>query len=77
MKSPIAQAAGHNNHIVSVYDERVEITSGWQGQNVESIGLKDSLFGERSEGLVNCTLDAGEQRGPRRLPVHAHGPAGR
>lgn len=55
MEAPIAQAAGHNNHIVNVYDDHVEIKSGWRGQNVEDIGLKEvSAVGVK--GLVNCTL---------------------
>ncbi len=55
MEPPIAQAAGHNNHIVSVYEDRVQITSGWQGQKVEDIGHKDISTVE-VRGMVNCTL---------------------
>lgn len=51
----IAQATGHNNHIVNVYEDRVEITSGWQGQNTEGIGLRD-VSSVSVRGLVNCTL---------------------
>jgi hypothetical protein len=52
---PITQATGHNNTIVSVYQDRVELKSGWQSQNVESIGLRDvTVIGIR--GLVNVTL---------------------
>ncbi|MGB3683673.1 MAG: hypothetical protein WA990_14435 [Rubrobacteraceae bacterium] len=54
MDAPIAQASGHNNYIV-VYDGHVEIKSGWQGQNVESIVHKD-ISSVSVRGLVNCTL---------------------
>lgn len=50
-----AQGAGHNNYIVNVYDDRVEILSGWQRQNVENIGLKE-IASANVKGLVNCTL---------------------
>lgn len=56
MESPIAQAAGHNNYIINVYEDRVEIKSGWQGQNTENIGLKD-VASVTIKGLVNCTLN--------------------
>lgn len=55
MELPIAQATGHNNFIVHVYDDRVEIKSGWQGQNIETIGHKD-VSSVSVKGLVNCTL---------------------
>ncbi|HZY65900.1 MAG: hypothetical protein M3N10_11195 [Actinomycetota bacterium] len=55
MESPIAQATGHNNYIVNVYEDRVEIKSGWQGQNIENIGHKD-VSSVIVKGLVNCTL---------------------
>jgi hypothetical protein len=58
----IAQAAGHNNHIVNVYEDHVEITSGWQGQNVESIGLRD-VSAVKIKGLVNCTLTLENNKG--------------
>ncbi len=54
METPIAQASGHNNY-VNVYDDRVEIKSGWQGQNVENIGHRD-IASVSVRGLVNCTL---------------------
>lgn len=53
--APIAQATGHQNHIVNVYEDHVEIKSGWQGQNVEKIGLRD-LSEVRVRGMINCTL---------------------
>ncbi|HEX5849374.1 MAG TPA: hypothetical protein VFY59_09255 [Rubrobacter sp.] len=55
MEGPITQATGHNNTIVAVYADRIDIKSGWRSQNVESIGLRDvALIGIR--GLVNVTL---------------------
>lgn len=54
METPIAQAVGHNNY-VDVYEDRVEIKSGWQGQNVENVGHKD-ISSVAVKGLVNCTL---------------------
>jgi hypothetical protein len=55
VEGPITQATGHNNNIVSVYDDRVELRSGWQGQNVDSVSLRDvAAVGVR--GLVNVTL---------------------
>lgn len=55
MEGPITQATGHNNTIVVVYEDRVELRSGWQGQNVESVKLRDvSVVGIR--GFVNVTL---------------------
>ena len=54
METPIAQAVGHNNY-VDVYEDRVEIKSGWQGQNVEGVGHKD-ISSINIKGLVNCTL---------------------
>ncbi len=58
----IAQATGHNNHIVNVYEDHVEITSGWQGQNVENIGLRD-VSAVTVKGLVNCTLTLENNKG--------------
>ena len=52
---PITQATGHNNTIVGVYADRVELKSGWQSQNVESVGLRD-IAAVIIKGLVNVTL---------------------
>ena len=52
---PITQATGHNNTIVGVYPDRVELKSGWQSQNVESVGLRD-IANVSIKGLVNVTL---------------------
>ena len=52
---PIIQATGHNNTIVGVYQDRIEFKSGWQSQNVESVGLRDvAMIGIK--GFVNVTL---------------------
>ena len=52
---PITQATGHNNTIVGVYPDRVELKSGWQSQNVESVGLRD-IATVGIKGVVNVTL---------------------
>ena len=55
MEGPITQATGHNNTIVAVYADRIDIKTGWRSQNVESVGLRDvALIGIR--GLVNVTF---------------------
>jgi hypothetical protein len=55
LEAPLTQATGHNNTIVSVYHDRVHLRSGWQGQNVEAMSLRDvSVI--RIRGLINCTL---------------------
>ena len=54
-RTPITQATGHNNTIVAVYGDRIELKTGWQFHNIESIGLRDvALIGIK--GLVNVTL---------------------
>lgn len=53
-RSPLAQGAG-NNSVINVYQDRVEIVSGWQGQSIESIGLKQ-VVNVSIRGLINCTL---------------------
>lgn len=55
MEAPITQATGHNNTIVGVYTDRVELKSGWQSQIVESVGLRDVAAVE-IKGYVNVTL---------------------
>lgn len=55
MEAPVTQATAHNNFVVSVYPDRLDLTSGWQGQNVESLGLKE-ISTVTVRGLVNCTL---------------------
>ena len=59
---PITQATGHNNTIVGVYQDRIELKSGWQSQNVESVGLRDvAVISIR--GLVNVTLTIETNKG--------------
>ncbi|HZA43866.1 MAG TPA: hypothetical protein VE568_00965 [Rubrobacter sp.] len=55
MEPPITQATGHNNTIVGVYADRVELKSGWQSQNIESVGLRD-IATVVIKGFVNVTL---------------------
>ena len=55
MEGPITQATAHNNTIASVYQNRIELKSGWQSQNVESVGLRD-VAAIHIKGLVNVTL---------------------
>ena len=55
MEAHITQATGHNNTIVGVYPDRVELKGGWQSQNVESVGLRD-IANVSIKGLVNVTL---------------------
>ena len=52
---PITQATGHNNTIVGVYEDRVELKSGWQSQIVESVGLRE-IANVDIKGLVNVIL---------------------
>jgi hypothetical protein len=51
----IAQGTGLNN-VINVYSDRVEIRTGWQSQNADSLGLKQ-IANVSIRGLVNCTLD--------------------
>jgi hypothetical protein len=52
LDEPITQATGHKNTIISVYEDRVELKTGWQ---FESVGLRDvAVIGIK--GLVNVTL---------------------
>ena len=55
MEGPITQATGHNNTIVSVYQDRVELKTGWQSQNVQSVGLRD-VAAISIKGIVNVTM---------------------
>jgi len=54
-RTPITQATGHNNTIVAVYGDRIELKTGWQFHNIESIGLRDVAL-INIKGLVNVTL---------------------
>ena len=62
----IAQGTGLNN-VVNVYSDRVEIRTGWQSQNADSLGLKQ-IANVYIRGLVNCTLTI-EVNDGRRLNV--------
>ncbi|HSL01358.1 MAG TPA: PH domain-containing protein [Rubrobacteraceae bacterium] len=55
MGAPITQATAHGNHVVGVFADRVEIRSGWQGQQVETVNIRD-VAAVRVQGLVNCSL---------------------
>jgi hypothetical protein len=55
LEPPITQATAHNNTIVVVFPDRVEIRSGWQSQNVESFHLRE-LAVVATKGVVNATL---------------------
>ena len=55
MEPPIAQATAHGNNVVGVYTDRVDLRSGWLGQNVVSVSIKD-VSEVRIRGLINCTL---------------------
>lgn len=55
MGAPIAQATASGNNVVAVYPDRVELRSGWKGQNVESLSIRD-VSEVRISGLVNCIL---------------------
>ncbi len=55
MEPPITQATAHENNVVGVYADRVELRSGWQGQRVEALSIRD-VSAVRIRGLINCTL---------------------
>ena len=55
MEAPITQATAHNNTIVVVFPDRVEIRRGWQSQNVESLDLREVAI-VATKGYVNATL---------------------
>lgn len=55
LEAPITQATAHGNNIVAVYPDRVEMKSGWQNQNVETVNLRDIAV-VNVRGVVNCTL---------------------
>ncbi|CAN5241195.1 hypothetical protein BH24ACT19_BH24ACT19_08410 [soil metagenome] len=62
----LAQGAGTNN-IINVYPDRVELRTGWQGENVTSLGLKQ-VANVTLRGMINCTLTM-EINDGRRLNV--------
>ena len=55
LEPPITQATAHNNNVVGVFADRVDLRSGWQGQHVESVSIRD-VSAVRIRGLINCTL---------------------
>ncbi len=55
MEAPITQATAHRNNVVAVYSGRVELRSGWQGQNKENLNLRE-ISSVRIQGMVNCAL---------------------
>jgi hypothetical protein len=58
LEGPITQATCHNNTIVAVYGDRIDIKTGWQSQNVESVGLRDvAMIG------INVTLTIETNKG--------------
>jgi hypothetical protein len=63
---PLAQGTG-NNSVVNVYPDRVELSSGWQGQNILSIGLRQ-VVDVSIRGVINCTLTI-EANDGRRISV--------
>ena len=65
-KKPLAQGAGRGN-VISVYEDRVELVSGWQGQNVASVWLKQ-IVNVTTRGVINCTLTV-EVNDGRRITV--------
>jgi hypothetical protein len=62
----LAQGTGLNR-VINVYTDRVEIRTGWQSQNTNSLGLKQVAH-VSIRGLVNCTL-AIEVNDGRRLHI--------
>jgi hypothetical protein len=55
LEQPITQATAHGNNVVGVYGDRVELRSGFQGQHVETIIIRD-VTSVDIQGWVNCTL---------------------
>ena len=62
LEAPVTQATGHNNTVVGVYTDRVEVQTGWQGQNSESVSLRD-VAAVRIRGFVNVTLGIQTNKG--------------
>ena len=68
---PLAQGAG-TNIVVNVYPDRVELVSGWQGQNVVAVGLRQ-VVDATVRGVVNATLVI-ETNDGRRIEVERMAP---
>ena len=62
MEAPVTQATARNNNVVAVYEDRVELRSGWQGHNVETLNIRD-VSNIRLQGVVNCTLTIQSNKG--------------
>lgn len=69
---PVAQGTGGGNNIVNVYGDRLELKSGWQGQNTEQIPLRE-VVAVRVKGLISSTLTI-ETNGGRILTVKGLAP---
>ena len=52
---PITQATAHGNNVVIVYADKVEMRSGFQGQHLETVTIKE-VANVHIQGWVNCTL---------------------
>lgn len=69
---PITQATAHGNNVVVVYADRVELRSGWQGQHVEALSIRE-VSAVRVRGMINCTLiivdNAGRQHDLERMAL--------
>ena len=63
---PLAQGAG-TNVVVNVYPDRVEFVSGWQGQSVVAVGLRQ-VVDATVRGVINATLTV-ETNDGRRVAV--------
>jgi len=62
LEAPITQATARNNTIVAVFPGRVEIRTGWQFQNVESLDLREIAI-VSTGGIVNATLKLETNKG--------------
>ena len=58
--------------MVNVYPDRVELVSGWQGQNVVAVGLRQ-VVDATVRGVVNATLVI-ETNDGRRISVERMAP---
>ena len=67
----LAQGAG-TNVVVNVYPDRVELVSGWQGQNVLAMGLRQ-VVDATVRGVVNATLTI-ETNDGRRIDIERMAP---
>ena len=72
MEPPITQATARGNNVVVVYADRVELRSGWQGQHVEPVSIRE-VSAIRIRGVINCTLiiedNAGRQHELERMAL--------